>query len=187
MIDLVNNPYQIFDNSISIKLQDNIESWLTDGDNFAWFYNETSIIEEDTNYGFESYDYAQFSHAFVLDYKTNSNAKSFVFDKLINEINVNNPVIRAKANLKLMCPYGNADSHNKPHYDQDTEHFVGLYYVNNSDGYTWLFNKDRTVMKRIEPRKGRFVFFRGDILHADSHPHKCKKRLVINIDFQKEK
>ena len=185
MIDLVNNKYQVFDNLVSKETQDFIESVLLDGDNFPWFFNDTSCKLDEEDQGMPFYDYMQFSHSFVLDYKENSTAKGLVLDKLLREVNIKNEVIRAKANLKPIAPMGDLDKHNKPHYDQKEDHFVGLYYVNESDGDTWLFNEDKTMLARIKPRKGRLLVFDGNLLHAASHPYYAKKRLVINIDFKK--
>ena len=62
-----------------------------------------------------------------------------------------------------------------------------LYYVNDSDGDTILYENDRkTVIKRISPKAGRFVYFSGDIPHCASRPSENLKRMVININVSKE-
>ena len=186
MLNLINNKYQIFNDLVDPETQSYIQSELLH-DFFPWYYRETSLPAKDADYGFKCYDYIQFSHCFIDNYNYNSDFIDSILNKLLNVIKIPCEIIRAKANLKLPCPYGNIDKHNKPHYDQDVDHFVGLYYVNNSDGDTWLFNDDKTLLKRISPKKGRMLFFRGDLLHAASHPCNAEKRLVINIDFKKEK
>ena len=41
----------------------------------------------------------------------------------------------------------------------------------------------KTIVKRISPKKGRFLFFDGDIWHASTNPVKSMKRIVININL----
>ena len=39
-------------------------------------------------------------------------------------------------------------------------------------------------MDRITPKRGRAIFFNGDIVHASSLPVKSKYRAVINVDME---
>ena len=68
-----------------------------------------------------------------------------------------------------------------PHVDQNQPHIVVLYYVNDSDGDTYLFNDDGTVMRTVSPKKGRFVVFDGSIMHGGGVPKKGV-RSVINLN-----
>tara|TARA_X000001388_G_scaffold76600_1_gene74385 strand:+ start:1116 stop:1667 length:552 start_codon:yes stop_codon:yes gene_type:complete len=69
------------------------------------------------------------------------------------------------------------------HTDLNFEHSVCLYYVNDSDGDTVLFEDDKkTELKRVTPKKGRVVFFNGLIPHCSSRPA-INSRAVINFDF----
>ena len=62
-----------------------------------------------------------------------------------------------------------------------------LYYVNDSDGDTILYENDRkTVIERITPKAGRFLYFDGNIPHCASRPVESLKRLVININLSKQ-
>ena len=101
---------------------------------------------------------------------------------------------RVKANLMLQDKGGNPDLYNTPHYDymweKDGERYqkdfyVGLYYVLDSDGDTFLFDENDKIMARVPPKKGRILFMRGDVLHASRHPINYEKRLVINMDIIK--
>ena len=72
-----------------------------------------------------------------------------------------------------------------PHNDLEREHMVVIYYVNDSDGPTYLFEEDgRTIIKKVEPKKGRFLMFNGNIKHAGSHPMDSPFRLVINYNIK---
>jgi Putative 2OG-Fe(II) oxygenase len=95
----------------------------------------------------------------------------------------------------LDVPYHN------PHVDFYEPHVVGLYYVNDSDGDTVVFNETTqtltleqsatfanegkfTELARITPKKGRMVFFDGKHYHASMHPTKTSHRIVVTFDFR---
>ena len=68
------------------------------------------------------------------------------------------------------------------HTDWNYPHWVLLYYVNDSDGDTILFNDKEEEIQRITPQKGKAVFFNGEIKHCASQPVK-NHRSVINFNF----
>lgn len=85
------------------------------------------------------------------------------------------------------------------HVDQAAPHTVLLYYVNDSDGDTFLY-KERanpltylagdypdsfTVDVRVTPKKGRAVIFDGLQFHSVSSPKDTLKRQIININVLK--
>lgn len=70
-----------------------------------------------------------------------------------------------------------------PHIDADRDHLVILYYVNDSDGDTLLFNDKLDIIRRVKPKKGRMLLFEGNTLHTSSHPTKSDYRMCINIDY----
>jgi hypothetical protein len=72
--------------------------------------------------------------------------------------------------------------HNNIHLDQQFPHVVCVYYVNDSDGDTLIFDKDRRVTQRIQPKKGQAVFFNGMLEHASSCP-KENLRMIVNYNF----
>ena len=70
-----------------------------------------------------------------------------------------------------------------PHLDRTEPHLVFLYYVNDSDGDTLLFNDKLDIIRRVKPKKGRMLLFEGNTLHTSSHPTKSDYRMCINIDY----
>ena len=83
------------------------------------------------------------------------------------------------------------------HIDIPFEHLVVLYYVNDSDGDTFIFDKfadyknlqsptinpeDANIIKRISPKKGRALVFDGSRYHSSSGPTK-DVRCIINFDI----
>ena len=106
-------------------------------------------------------------------------------------------IVRIKANYKTQCRSGTEDMHTTPHIDMRLQqdgspdgfrvefpHTVIIYYVNDSDGDTFLFNSNGTEMTRVEPKKGRFLIFDGQIYHAGSFPIHHLDRIVINYNIE---
>ena len=71
----------------------------------------------------------------------------------------------------------------KKHTDTTYPHWVCLYYVNDSDGDTILYDDNGKEIKRISPKKGRIVFFDGTIEHSAGVPTQTN-RIVVNIAFK---
>jgi hypothetical protein len=91
----------------------------------------------------------------------------------------------------------------RPHADDmelssyDSTGYIGnrktlLYYVNNSDGETIIYNEKYegkpigklTVKQRITPVKGRAVLFDANQIHSACIPTEKKYRLIINSVFE---
>jgi len=100
---------------------------------------------------------------------------------LSDKLNFNiSQILNGRSFIHLPSPNPGLDS---IHVDLDIDHLVCLYYVNNSDGDTVLFEEDKkTEIKRVTPKKGRVVFFDGSIPHCSSRPS-LNTRAVINMDF----
>ena len=65
---------------------------------------------------------------------------------------------------------------------------VGLYYLNDSDGDTVIFDQTEesssyTVKKRVSPEQGKFICFDGKHYHASTCPKMFTKRLVLTVNF----
>jgi hypothetical protein len=81
-----------------------------------------------------------------------------------------------------------------PHVDLNKPHKVLLYYVNDSDGDTFMFNEtyspededllpNLTLKERVEPKRNRAILFDGLTYHNSSSPVNNNERYIINIDF----
>jgi len=82
-------------------------------------------------------------------------------------------------------------SYNNPHVDYQCRHMVGLYYLNDCDGDTYIFNETvrspkYTIKQRVRPEQGKFVCFDGMHYHASSCPKMCSRRLVLTFNFVAE-
>jgi hypothetical protein len=84
--------------------------------------------------------------------------------------------------------------HHTPHIDcVESDRFTNIsciYYVNDSDGPTVLYNeysadnpKKLTVFKKIPPKKGRLLAFHSNRYHTSSSPRRSQYRNIINMVF----
>jgi hypothetical protein len=106
------------------------------------------------------------------------------------------PLIKSRSFMHFPLAEVLRREHDTPHIDYDIGHLVCLYYVNESDGDTFIFDKklsdhhpdsdftnvEFNVIQRISPKKGRAVIFDGTIYHASSIPTK-DVRCIINFNF----
>jgi len=131
---------------------------------------------------------------YYVDNLEQANKEKNIINNLVKEFcdniqeNFNDIVIyRAKSNLLLQ---NNQITPNPPHIDLvDIKHKVLLYYVNDSDGDTIIYEDKsaETVVDRISPKQGRILFFDGNCYHSSSSPTVNNKRIVINIDLVNKK
>lgn len=109
-----------------------------------------------------------------------------------------NDVMRTRTNMTFRSdderPVG-AHVDNRNRY----EHYVFLYYVNDSDGDTVLYNQhhdgvtsykeeDLTIRSRFSPKAGSAIFFSGDIFHTwhypITHDFRCSVNMNVSADLQ---
>ena len=133
-------------------------------------------------------EYVKFVHIFSEGDKNSSKYSEIITSMIkvilqkfkLNELQI----IRAKANLQTSNTKTKKNKHSSPHVDMNEDHFVILYYVNNSDGKTVLFKKNK-LWKKVTPKQGRVLIFNGNIKHAAGCPVDNQVRAVININVKK--
>ena len=68
-----------------------------------------------------------------------------------------------------------------------------MYYINDSDGDTIIFNESYidnkpesnfTIRKKITPKQGRIVIFPTSLYHSGSHCVDNNVRCVLNINIE---
>ncbi len=112
------------------------------------------------------------------------------FEKETN-IKIKN-ILRIKINC--LTRDGTESKYNPPHVDVTQPGFLSLiYYVNDSDGDTVIFDKSHkdghnnlTPIGRITPKKGTATLIPSDIFHSSSCPINTLRRMVVNIILQPE-
>lgn len=182
--------YKILDGLLSEKYQNYIESHLKDTD--TWRYRE-SLVDKKGPWAHLS----GFSNVFLNEDGIRNN----------DIFNIVAPITKIACdhvgyNITSICyarsfltlPIPGAKGISSPHVDIDDEdHLVCLYYVNDADGDTILFDKmdmgeefdesqELNILARITPKKGRILLFCGRQYHAASLPEKGA-RIIVNFDI----
>jgi hypothetical protein len=162
--------------ALNLEDQNFLENLIFNG-NICWKYNQNTVSNNLNSFK----DYSWFSHEFysqtyvsnicdsILPVFNKYNLPKIDFNKIIHgRINL----MTQKARLRVR--------HNTPfHIDRSDEHWVMIYYVNNSEGKT---NLDNSI--KINPKKGKLIIFDGNINHCSYLPSKTD-RCVINFNFLK--
>jgi hypothetical protein len=187
------------ENAVPRLYQEQVELEAT-SDGIPWFFHQESAR---ANAGFEK-SYCGFSH---LAYHVRQPAASATGASLIPMLFM----FCEKAGLTLetilrirmgLFTKNEADAmHHNPHVDFAEPHRTAVYYVNDSDGDTFVFKETIddvsqeeapafaaqgkfTVLSRISPKKGKMICFDGRHYHASMHPTKSPVRIAITFNFQ---
>lgn len=196
------NKICVFDNIVSKELADKIENELL-SPYFPWYM--TKHKDDKGNYltsansQFLKYkknkkiiENGQLVHTFLKEENSKIIKSHFcdlslqILNLFLQKINIKNiKVLRIKSNMKPYSYKFKKNSYGIPHTDFEKQHYVMIYYVNDSDGNTFLFNneKELKVVKTIKPKKGRILFFDGKKLHSAGNPINKNFRVIINYNF----
>ena len=207
----------VLDNLIPQNTSQEILNILS-SNNFPWYgltltgysqdkkinYKNNHIVQDDYYFDESTFEYFQLTHNFYYDNKVNS-SYYFIIEELLHSLDLSSYPIHSIVNIKAnLQPFYNTDKlYNRPHYDYgrlienwnnpSTDHYqhkylVVLYYVNDSDGFTYVFDnheKPFRIKEKVQSKQGRFLIMDGSYLHAGSHP-KTDYRIVINFLFRLE-
>lgn len=176
---------EVYDNLVNSDLANSIENNILN-DSFPFFYTELTVKKEDyelVKHKENIKDGPQLVHNFLNHGISSKNFNTII--PLVNEmskiINHNIALLRVKANLKFNNNNSYKDHHNTPHKDREDDSYAILYFVNRTDGDMFFF-PDGNV-KRISPKKGRFVLFKSNLSHCGQHPINSKVRCTINFNI----
>ena len=186
--------YKIYDDCVSRDVIYEIEKILLER-SYRWSYLGYTVTPSSPDpqmshvlYAFDPYtkqndNYIKSKFSYILNYLFEEMEKN-------TDLNINERIMyRAKSTI-LFPPAKKQKQESDIHIDSNNpEIFMDniLYYVNDSDGDTILYENDRkTVIERITPKAGRFLYFDGNIPHCASRPVESLKRLVININLSKQ-
>jgi len=186
----------ILDNFIDRYHADKIEQEFS-SNKFPWYYLEQSLPLPAVT-GFVNT--SVFRHSFIVENKSNSDYVSLLtpfLEKITNVFSSKIEVASITANF-LIPNQDLIGKHIIPHYDVKYENevynefqtYTGLYYVNDSDGETILFNEKQdikpvlsfTELGRVIPKKNRFVFWNSQHYHS-APASATRNRFVINFNF----
>ena len=126
-------------------------------------------------------------HMFIEDNQSTSLFSKMLEDTILKNFNIDY-LFRVKSNLTFQSQEPNTIS--TPHYDNEEEHLAAVYYVNDCDGDTIIYNEIKTYQNnklstrvRVSPKKGRMVLFNGMHLHTSEYPYTNDMRAIINFNF----
>jgi hypothetical protein len=193
----------ILDELIEEELQNQIEDAMFD---CIWSYSGDNSLGSKTL----EMKYRKFLSPLKYDISPvfSSNIKSLqnkkTYDKVIpliqkgcDKINFNiEKIERCVASIHALIR--NKPKHDTIHTNRNIPHLVMLYYVNDCDGDTILYDKtlddipfdvdypddycELNIQHRISPKRGRILFFDGRVYHAPSAPTKSM-RCIITLDL----
>jgi hypothetical protein len=192
------------ENIIPIDYQKHLENLMT-GFEFPWLFNK-NIVSPDDCFRERDDNHSGFNHFFYEKGKPGSPYFNLVYPMVLgitSQAGVEfNRLTRMRANLTLQNKQS-TDEYHMPHIDTWFPHWNAIYYVNDCDGDTFIFNEtnetydsgeadiDRiknmtfTVKRRITPKRGKIVMFPGKYYHASSFARDSRYRCVINMNLEK--
>ena len=183
MIKIIDNA---LNDSLLISIQEKIASrdmpWYLI-ENSAYANNKELIKNNPLNYSF---------FHLILDKERNNSPTSFLYETInsmglilkdLFELEKTYDIYRLRLVLTTSM---NKIHKNTPHIDSTDPHKVILFYLNDTDGNTYFYDKKHKIIDSVIPKENRAVLFDGSILHSSSKPIKFAKRIVLNINLIKE-
>jgi hypothetical protein len=192
------------ENVIPKDYQDHLLNLMTSFD-FPWAFNLNMVSGDQCFVGQEN-NLAGFNHFFYEKNEATSPYFQLIYPLILtltSQTGVSfNRLIRMRANLTLPNKVSTLE-HHMPHIDSFFPHWNAIYYVNDSDGDTVIFNETNdtydagqddvlrikenkfTIKKRITPKKGKVLIFPGKYYHSSSFAQDSKFRCVINMNLEK--
>ena len=159
-------------------------------DNFPWFYNE-NITQDKLNENIFSYGFTHIFH----DGKMRNTYYAELMTPIINQIRqtVNGKDI-LRSRLDMTMSVSGKYLHN-PHIDYPYDNITTIFYLNDSDGDTVLFDEygkdvntiySQSTLKevhRVTPKANRLLIYEGNRLHTGNSPIRHKRRILLNSNF----
>lgn len=118
-----------------------------------------------------------------------------IINNIINKINLKiDDIYYNRSFLQLPLNEKYIKEHNGVHVDLPMDHIACVYYCNDSDGDTIIYEQTMKEISggttgvelkehnRVFPKKGRIVLFDGSRYHCSSQP-KNNLRCIINFDL----
>lgn len=195
----------IIDDLVSKSYANMIEERVTEN-KFPWYFNKHLVTDQIFTDGTDKeINHVGHNHFLYEDRKVVSPFFEFIHPLILaigdTKLFDYDVLERARFNLTQSNTTSSRDYH-LPHIDSEYPHWVAIYYVNDSDGDTHIFeqrtedfdhdtdiktmiNADFTIKKRVTPKKGRVLIFDGHQYHTSSFCKTTPYRIVLNINYGK--
>ena len=187
---------KVFDNIISKKQQEEIKNFMY-GKNFPWYFvsditHLDNIHQSRPGHFHLIVEKGKINSDYVSEVKKISDSVNKKIKKKLQMYQVRS-FLQLPLNEKLLYK-DSPHIEDTPHIDIDRPHTVFLYYVNDADGDTVLYNyksknikdipnyEDIKIIKKVKPKQGRVLVFDGMTWHSSTQPTKGP-RCIINFDM----
>ena len=176
---------QVFDEIVDIFDQEIIKNFLYDTGQWS-FVKDVSMK-----------DNKQQRPGFKIIFNQLHPSIDLVLKNTIKKLKLKNPTL-LEARTFLQLPLDKkyiGEGVDTPHLDRTTPHWSFIYYVEDSDGDTIIYDyksknendipyfEDVKELKRIKPKQGTIVAFDGLHWHTAEQPTK-NKRCIINFNIE---
>ena len=181
------NDIQVFDDLLNDFDNEQILFHLNDSANFNWFFFPNVYFPTVPTSIYES----GFRHLLCRESKETSEYFFMIqpiilkIENLLNKKLVQTINAHANLNLNLGKPFEGV-----PHIDGNldcetdtSKRYTAIYYVEDSDGDTILYDCETKEIFRCSPQKNRCLVFKSNVLHSGSLPTQHNLRRVININL----
>ena len=168
-----------------ISIQETIESG-----EMPWFFEENSAYSKEVDKELIKQTPLNYSFSHLALDKEIGND---VFSSLYDVTNTIGLILKDSFELEktyniFRLRWGMTTTLNKihrhtPHTDYKYPHKVILFYLNDSDGDTYFYDKEHKIIDSVIPKENRAVLFDGSILHSSSKPIEFPRRIVLNINL----
>jgi len=154
------------------------------GSSFPWsFVGDVSTLTE--NKPIESVTYA-FMHLYAVHGQSQSSYYDLVKlipSTILQKIGINTEFDITMCRSFLHVRQNTNNAYDQIHRDDENDHIVLLYYVNDTDGDTHIFGTEYEfeLFMRVTPKKNRAVIFNGNRFHASSSTNTV--RAIINYNL----
>lgn len=190
----------IIDDFLTPSYHQTLYNIITSRD-FSWNYvhNVTSVNADDNLYGNGSFG---FQHELIRYYRGQTIEHISSFQPLVmpllyqtKDIIGAQDIIRSRIDMTVYNPEKFLHG---VHTDlPGLSHWSSVYYVNDSDGETIIYNaheddcsiqdsdlSENNIKHTVEPKANRIVIFDGNYYHTGHSPSKHKNRVIINSNFK---
>ena len=181
---------QVIDNFLTPTYFKEIKD-LLEGNIFDWYYQEHISSEFDSSkhsFGFTSW---------IVGIDGRLRKYGDLFTGFLSQCKDIHPdsdsILRCRADMVVSS--GNKHLHSA-HIDiNDIPHYSCVFYINESDGNTVIYNEksetndfdpkdlNLTVKCEVEPVPNRLVIFDGQYVHSGHSPVNNKRRIIINTNI----
>lgn len=167
---------------------------------FPWYFNP-NLVTDELLINNKDINHIGFNH-FLLEGRIVVSNQYDIFAPLVAAIEKHIPGMTVMERMRLNHTQTSSvdNLHHLPHTDSTFPHINAIYYVNDSDGDTFIFeektedfeidatidtmmNASWTTKHRCTPKKGKVLIFQGDSFHASSFCKQSPYRIVVNMNF----